>query len=44
MPLMFVLYLFQYLDKTSLGYTAIMGILQDAVNQPVIYINKKHER
>ncbi|KAF5573951.1 DAL5-Allantoate ureidosuccinate permease [Fusarium pseudoanthophilum] len=30
MPLMFVLYLFQYLDKTSLGYTAIMGILQDA--------------
>ncbi|RBR09745.1 hypothetical protein FVER53590_11798 [Fusarium verticillioides] len=30
MPLMFVLYLLQYLDKTSLGYTAIMGILQDA--------------
>ncbi|KAJ6085393.1 major facilitator superfamily domain-containing protein [Penicillium canescens] len=29
-PLMFVLYLFQYLDKTSLGYTAIMGIIQDA--------------
>ncbi|KAJ5261609.1 major facilitator superfamily domain-containing protein [Penicillium chrysogenum] len=28
-PLMFVLYLFQYLDKTSLGYTAIMGIIQD---------------
>ncbi|KAH8689921.1 major facilitator superfamily domain-containing protein [Talaromyces proteolyticus] len=33
-PLMFILYLFQYLDKTSLGYTAIMGILQDAVSLP----------
>ncbi|KAM0554908.1 hypothetical protein ACHAPJ_006644 [Fusarium lateritium] len=30
MPLMFILYLLQYLDKTSLGYTAIMGIIQDA--------------
>ncbi|KAF4947677.1 hypothetical protein FGADI_10248 [Fusarium gaditjirri] len=30
MPLMFILYLFQYLDKTSLGYTSIMGILEDA--------------
>ncbi|KAF5703588.1 DAL5-Allantoate ureidosuccinate permease [Fusarium globosum] len=30
MPLLFVLYLLQYLDKTSLGYTAIMGIIQDA--------------
>ncbi|OQV01244.1 hypothetical protein CLAIMM_06635 isoform 1 [Cladophialophora immunda] len=30
MPVMFLLYLFQYLDKTSLGYTAIMGIVQDA--------------
>ncbi|GAM43986.1 hypothetical protein TCE0_060r19239 [Talaromyces pinophilus] len=30
MPLMFILYLFQYLDKTSLGYTSVMGILQDA--------------
>ncbi|KAL2417683.1 putative transporter [Exophiala dermatitidis] len=29
-PVMFVLYLFQYLDKTSLGGTAIMGIIQDA--------------
>ncbi|KAL6249305.1 hypothetical protein RBB50_003158 [Rhinocladiella similis] len=29
MPVMFLLYLFQYLDKTSLGYTAIMGILED---------------
>lgn len=31
---MFVLYLFQYLDKTSLGYTAIMGIIEDAVSLP----------
>ncbi|KAJ4144316.1 hypothetical protein LMH87_003206 [Akanthomyces muscarius] len=29
MPLMFILYLLQYLDKTSLGYTAIMGIITD---------------
>ncbi|CCT65215.1 related to DAL5-Allantoate and ureidosuccinate permease [Fusarium fujikuroi IMI 58289] len=35
MPLMFVLYLLQYLDKTSLGYTAIMGIIQDAASQPI---------
>lgn len=28
---MFILYLLQYLDKTSLGYTAIMGIIEDAV-------------
>lgn len=32
MPLMFILYLFQYLDKTSLGYTAIMGIIEDTVS------------
>ncbi|KAF4772040.1 hypothetical protein HAV15_011099 [Penicillium sp. str.  len=29
-PLMSILYLLQYLDKTSLGYTAIMGIIEDA--------------
>ncbi|CAO2651720.1 Nn.00g000030.m01.CDS01 [Neocucurbitaria sp. VM-36] len=29
MPVMFFLYLLQYLDKTSLGYTAIMGIIED---------------
>ncbi|KAJ5765471.1 major facilitator superfamily domain-containing protein [Penicillium odoratum] len=29
-PLMTILYLLQYLDKTSLGYTAIMGIIEDA--------------
>lgn len=28
---MFILYLLQYLDKTSLGYTAIMGIIEDTV-------------
>jgi hypothetical protein len=37
---MFVLYLFQYLDKTSLGYTAIMGIIQDAVSLPAIQIQR----
>ncbi|KAJ9482476.1 hypothetical protein VN97_g10948 [Penicillium thymicola] len=30
-PLMSILYLLQYLDKTSLGYTAIMGIIEDAM-------------
>lgn len=32
LPVMFLLYLLQYLDKTSLGYTAIMGIFEDAVS------------
>ena len=29
---MFILYLLQYIDKTSLGYTAIMGIIEDTVS------------
>ena len=29
LPVMFILYLMQYLDKTSLGYTAIMGIIEE---------------
>ncbi|EKD15036.1 uncharacterized protein L3040_003764 [Drepanopeziza brunnea f. sp. 'multigermtubi'] len=29
-PIMFILYFFQYIDKTSLGYTAIMGLKVDA--------------
>ncbi|RMZ85216.1 hypothetical protein DV738_g460, partial [Chaetothyriales sp. CBS 135597] len=32
MPVMFILYLLQYLDKTSLGYTAIMGIIEDTAS------------
>jgi ACS family allantoate permease-like MFS transporter len=31
MPLMFVTYMLQYLDKITLGYTAVMGIQADTV-------------
>jgi hypothetical protein len=31
MPLMFVTYMLQYLDKVTLGYTAVMGIQKDTV-------------
>ncbi|RMD41179.1 hypothetical protein DV735_g3944, partial [Chaetothyriales sp. CBS 134920] len=34
LPVMFILYLLQYLDKTSLGYTAIMGIIEDTASTP----------
>lgn len=29
MPLMMITYMLQYFDKTTLGYTAILGILKD---------------
>jgi alpha-D-ribose 1-methylphosphonate 5-triphosphate synthase subunit PhnG len=32
MPLMFVTYMLQYLDKVTLGYTAVMGIQKDTVS------------
>jgi hypothetical protein len=32
MPLMFITYMLQYLDKVTLGYTAVMGIQKDAVS------------
>lgn len=41
---MFILYLFQYLDKTSLGYTAIMGIIQDAVSLPATQTNRINDQ
>lgn len=31
MPLMFVTYMLQYLDKITLGYAAVMGIREDTV-------------
>lgn len=31
---MFVSYLLQYLDKTTLGYAAVTGIQKDTVKQP----------
>jgi hypothetical protein len=34
MPLMFVTYMLQYLDKVTLGYTAVMGIQKDTVSFP----------
>jgi len=30
-PLMFVTYMLQYLDKITLGYTAVLGIQKDTV-------------
>lgn len=32
MPLMFVTYMLQYLDKITLGYTAVLGIQADTVS------------
>lgn len=36
MPLMFVTYMLQYLDKITLGYTAVLGIQADTVSQPTL--------
>jgi hypothetical protein len=33
MPLMFVTYMLQYLDKITLGYTAVLGIQADTVSE-----------
>jgi hypothetical protein len=32
MPLMFVTYMLQYLDKITLGYTAVLGVQADTVS------------
>jgi len=32
MPLMFITYGLQYLDKIALGYAAVLGIQEDAVS------------
>jgi MFS transporter, ACS family, allantoate permease len=32
MPLMFITYGLQYLDKISLGYTAVLGLTEDTVS------------
>jgi hypothetical protein len=32
MPLLFVTYMLQYLDKVALGYTAVLGLREDTVS------------
>jgi len=34
LPLMFITYGLQYLDKITLGYAAVLGLREDAVSSP----------
>ena len=38
MPLLFFSYLLQYLDKTTLGYASILGVVEDTVSFSVAFL------